>query len=269
MSNNTVIQKASITDYASTIALIAISSLIVSYKLDSPYFCITIILSVILFLMLGYLLPAHTNKHIRDERSRAAKIAEAEKWGFQSRDRDGPWINYIDYPLIKETKFAKGKIFYSERLMIEDGFITVNPGPSIVDLENNTVKYDHSIKRTYAWDGCSPKIWIYWIVLVGTPDLWHKPEIITTLGDNGLQKEETKIWQLAHHASLVHDALYQYLGVQPIKKYEADLLFREMLIDSGMNKVFAWIYHRAVICRGGKEIDKNNSPSNSDFKIIN
>lgn len=39
-------------------------------------------------------------------------------------------------------------------------------------------------------------------------------------------------WQRSHHASLVHDALYQYLHTLPISKTAVDQLFYDMLCDS-------------------------------------
>ncbi len=116
---------------------------------------------------------------------------------------------------------------------------------------------------TVSWDGCSPKLWLYWFALIGTPDWAHQIEHITTLNEKGEIIPDKKIWQQAHHASLVHDALYQYLGLHPITKHEADLLFYEMLLDSGMHAITAKIYHCAVIKGGGREIDKYHRPENT------
>jgi hypothetical protein len=52
--------------------------------------------------------------------------------------------------------------------------------------------------------------------------------------------------QRAHHASLVHDALYQYLFSISIPKKDEDNLFHEMLIESGFSGIMAKMYHLAV-----------------------
>ena len=225
-----------------------------------------IFVSLGMFVLIGFMIPRHINKKDRKKCAFDAKEQEIKKWGFYSRDREGPWINIIACPLIKETELAKNKVFYSEWLMIEDGVITVNPGPSTVNIEDKTVKYDHTTMRSYTWDGCSPKIWFYWFVLIGTPDLWHKFESVDLLNVDGECKKSNKFWQIAHHASLVHDALYQYLGEHPITKAETDLLFYNMLRESGVNIFVAKFYHLAVIYMGGKGIDKHHQPDNSEFK---
>ncbi|ODS32898.1 MAG: hypothetical protein SCARUB_01950 [Candidatus Scalindua rubra] len=65
-------------------------------------------------LYLGFGIPRWQGCEIRKERARKAKIDEKEKWGFHSRDRERPWLNYIDYHLVKRTDYANGKYFYSE-----------------------------------------------------------------------------------------------------------------------------------------------------------
>jgi hypothetical protein len=48
------------------------------------------------------------------------------------------------------------------------------------------------------------------------------------------------------HASLVHDALYQYLDNIPLSKNEVDQLFYQMLLEAGMPKIIAIGYHLFV-----------------------
>lgn len=216
---------------------------------------------------LGFLLPRFIGKEMKEERAKRSKHIEYEKWHFHSRDREGPWINYIDYPLLKYSSYADDKHFYSEWLIIHDGLIIINPGGSVVDIVNNKVSYDYKSRRTYSWDGCTPKKWFYWFILIGTPDLWHKLENITYLNSNNRIDIRVVFWQKTHHASLVHDALYQYLGVHSISKKDVDLLFYEMLRESGMSLMTAKIYHFFVAHFGASDIDDAHTPPNTLLKI--
>ncbi len=273
MANNIAIKKAS---FFNTTFFVALAIGIIIYfalaYLFPDYKEYALILAP--FVIIGLWLPRFVGSKIREERAHQAKENEFNKWDFYSRDREGPWINYIDYPLIKDIsdikfiKDAKDKKFYSEWLIIHNGLITVNPGNSNVNLINKTVEYNHGIRRTYAWDGCSPKVWFYWIILIGTPDLWNKLEKITFLNDKNEIDTKKVFWQKTHHASLVHDALYQYQGIHPISKRATDLLFYQMLRESGMSIIAAKLYHLAVIFLGARDIKyKDHEPSNSDFTI--
>ena len=249
------------------IAYTLLSNLLCSiYTQD--YQLTAIYLGIIIFIATGFFLPKHKGKAEKKNLSKTRRLEDKKKWGFNSRERNNIWLNFIDRPIIKKTYFATGRKFYSEWLIIHDGLIIVNPGPSKIPTQNNTVEYDYKVQRTYAWDGCSPKIWFYWFALIGTPDWKHHKETISTLDKDGNISRKEKFWQMAHHASLVHDALYQYLGEHPITKHEADLLFYEMLCESGMNLITAKIYHFAVICGGGKEIKKHHRPGNTCFKDV-
>jgi len=217
--------------------------------------------------LLGLGLPRWQGKEERAKRAMLAKEKEHEKWGFHSRDREGPWLNYVDYPLIKASQYAEGKQFYSEWLIIQNGLIIVNPGVSSVSLDSNTVNYDFSVKRAYAWDGCTPKRWFFWLVLIGTPDWAQKIEVIRTIDDETPCKKKEPFWQKAHHASLVHDALYQYLDSIPIPKKDVDNLFYEMLIASGFSGIMARIYHLAVRYLGASDVGENNPESNSELAL--
>lgn len=201
---------------------------------------------VVIFVLFGFGLPKWIGYNIRKARAEQWKIAERNKWGFYSRDREGPWINYVDYPVVKKTPIVDGKKFYAEWLMICDGMIIVNPGESMVDHTARTVTFDHSVKRAYAWDGCTPKRFFWWFMVFGTPDFWHQERTIKTIDADGRIVDRAVVWQLAHHASLVHDALYQYLEHIPLGKKDVDRLFYEMLKESGLCRPFAKIYHLAV-----------------------
>ncbi len=236
------------------------------------YYAAALILPLLLltlFLWLGFGLPRWMGDTVRRERALRAKKREMEKWGFYSRDRRGPWINYIAYPLIKETAIARGKYFYSEWLIIHDGMIIVNPGPSRVNRKEAIVEYDFSQNRVYAWDGCSPKIYFFWFLIIGTPDWWPHTEKILTLSPEVPTKIVPRevFWQKALHASLVHDALYQYLDEIPIAKKDVDMLFYQMLRQSGSSVILAAVYRFMVRVLGGRGVRQEEPLKNSDLKI--
>ena len=83
----------------------------------------------------------------------------------------------------------------------------------------------------YAWDGCTPKFDILNLWVVGVPD-GHV--------DYRTDKPYT------YRASMVHDALYQYLDTIPVTKDAVDRLFLEMLGDFKLR----WLYYPAVKCFG-------------------
>ncbi|MEW6982535.1 hypothetical protein AAD001_07765 [Colwelliaceae bacterium 6471] len=87
----------------------------------------------------------------------------------------------------------------------------------------------------YSWDGCTPKLSVFNLFIIGTPD-GHI--------DYRTMKPFT------YHASLVHDALYQYLDTVPIAKEEIDRLFLAMLNDFKLRKV----YHFFVKHLGGRGV---------------
>jgi hypothetical protein len=216
-------------------------------------------------LCLGFYLPRHISWQTRVQRALEAKTQELAKWGFASRDREGPWINYIDYPLVYKTAIATGKFFYSDWLVIEDGKIIVNPGHNIFVREAGTVSYELQRPRTYAWDGCTPKRLFYWFALVGTPDWWHTELKIKKLTPTGELVEKTVFWQAALHASLVHDALYQYLDNIPIAKEQVDQLFYAMLLEAQLPDFLANIYLFAVSRFGAADVRSNDPKGNSPY----
>lgn len=86
-----------------------------------------------------------------------------------------------------------------------------------------------TVTRDYAWNGASPKICLADLML-GTPEG-------VVFKDTGRPK--------TYYASLVHDALYQFLrdGL-PLKRYHADAFFRRLLQESDFAP--AWLYWLAV-----------------------
>jgi len=84
-----------------------------------------------------------------------------------------------------------------------------------------------TVKKDYSWDGCSPKIKLFGVIL-GTPDG-------KILSDEFPQ---------TYFASLVHDALYQHKKVISITRLEADLLPLDMLNRRAFK--FSKLYFLAV-----------------------
>ena len=74
-----------------------------------------------------------------------------------------------------------------------------------------------TVTRGYAWNGCSPKVCV-WDLLIGTPD--------------GVVLEKTGRPK-TYYASLVHDALYQFLpDGSPIRRREVDGCFLRLCAES-------------------------------------
>ena len=71
-----------------------------------------------------------------------------------------------------------------------------------------------SVTRGYAWNGCSPKFCVFHI-LIGTPD---------GVVDSCTGRPKT------YYASLVHDAMYQFVPVGlPLTRFEADRCFLRLM----------------------------------------
>lgn len=90
-----------------------------------------------------------------------------------------------------------------------------------------------TVTRGYAWNGCSPKICIV-DLLLGTPDG-------AVYGPTGKRK--------TYFASMVHDALYQFLDAgSPITRAQADDCFFRLMAESE----FIWrhLYWLAVWALG-------------------
>jgi hypothetical protein len=67
------------------------------------------------------------------------------------------------------------------------------------------------------------------------------------------------------HASLVHDALYQYLDNIPLSKIEVDHLFYQMLLEAVMPGLLAKIYHFSVHKLGASDVLYDNAQVSSDI----
>ncbi len=90
------------------------------------------------------------------------------------------------------------------------------------------------IHRGYAWDGCTPKFQ-FLDLLLGTPD-----------GVTHTRTQKPK----CYYASLVHDALYQFLDCGlPLDRAGADRLFLFFLQRDHF--ALRWIYYAAVRLFGG------------------
>jgi len=93
---------------------------------------------------------------------------------------------------------------------------------------------DAKVLAGYSWDGCTPKFAL-WDILIGTPD--------------GIPNNKTTKPK-AYYASLLHDALYQFLDTGlPISRASADRAFLELLTRDGFRP--KWVYYSAVRMFGG------------------
>lgn len=93
-----------------------------------------------------------------------------------------------------------------------------------------------TISKFYSWDGCSPKKKLANKVIVGT---WDGP----------INKQTGRQW--CYHASLVHDALYQFkIGYRK----DADKQFHKLLRGFWLRGV----YYRAVRLFGKRFWNKSN-----------
>ncbi len=91
-----------------------------------------------------------------------------------------------------------------------------------------------TVTRGYAWNGCSPKLCLF-DILLGTPD---------GVVDARTGRPKT------YHASLVHDALYQFVpdGL-PLTRRQADGCFLALMRETGFRPRIA--YYAAVRLFGG------------------
>lgn len=103
-------------------------------------------------------------------------------------------------------------------------------------------KFGILIAENYAWNGCSPKRWVWPFGWCGTPDF-----ACTIL------------------ASLVHDALYQFSATAhfPLDREHCDAIFREIIDLHGEDEI-ADIYHGAVRKFGSWSA----RPKNGEFSTL-
>lgn len=81
----------------------------------------------------------------------------------------------------------------------------------------------------YSWDGCTPKLFLF-DVYVGIPD---------GIIDGNTRREKT------YHASLIHDALYQFLDAGlPLSRADADRCFLKLMAETHFN--LRYLYYGAV-----------------------
>ena len=90
----------------------------------------------------------------------------------------------------------------------------------------------------YSWDGCTPKWSFLNLMIIGVPD-------------GHINYRTMKPY--TYYASLVHDALYQYLDTVPVPKEKIDLLFLKMLGDFKLR----YPYYFATKYFGGMGIKQN------------
>lgn len=127
------------------------------------------------------------------------------KWLYRSNENYS-WESGFDIPEDRFFLDSSGKV----RLILEvGGRITVTRG--------------------YAWNGCSPKICVF-DLLIGTPDG-------VVYARTGRPK--------TYYASMVHDALYQFLRADsPLSRRQADDAFLRLMEVSEF--ALRWIYWVAV-----------------------
>lgn len=129
----------------------------------------------------------------------------AAAWVYRA-DRSFSWDSGIAVPADQVFLDANGKV----RLVLETtGRMTVTRG--------------------YSWNGCSPKF-CFLDLLIGTPD-----GVVDS--DTGRPK--------TYFASMVHDALYQFLGAEsPISRRQADRCFLRLMAASHFS--LRYVYWAAV-----------------------
>jgi hypothetical protein len=145
----------------------------------------------------------------------------------KQRTRNLPYIFRItdDY-VYEEAGWDLAEAFDCEWLHISvDGVITVKAN-----------------EQGYAWDGCTPKWSLLNLAIIGVPD--------------GHVNHRT-MQPYTYAASLVHDALYQYLDTVPVSKAKIDWLFYEMLGDFKLK----WVYYQAVKLLGGRGVEQKGLAS--------
>lgn len=101
---------------------------------------------------------------------------------------------------------------------LDDCFSFTHPALAGIEFENEWVFIRNGfmrIKKGYAWNGCSPKLDVLGLFVVGTPDgrLRHgKP--------------------ITYFASCAHDALCQFRDVIPVSQVGSVQIFSHLLQES-------------------------------------
>lgn len=121
-----------------------------------------------------------------------------------------PWIYQLQEDYTVYSKHLEGVEYENQWILITGGSIT--------------------IRRHYAWDGCTPKYFLPVFGWVGVSD--------GPINDAGYPQ--------AYHASLVHDALCQFRNNILINKESTLNIFKEMLVTDGFSQLRATIYTKAV-----------------------
>lgn len=137
----------------------------------------------------------------------------------------------LKWIFILDTDYAiNAKTYLSDNFTVGRAFEDSSGRRWLEVYPDGTVK----VLAQYSWDGCTPKFAL-WDIAFGTPD--------------GVPNHTTKRPK-AYYASLIHDALYQFLGAQlPFSKANADQIFLDILTrdEFGPRK----LYYTAVRIFGG------------------
>ncbi|MCK5268444.1 MAG: hypothetical protein KAR07_09760 [Spirochaetes bacterium] len=242
-----------------TIVMIIILTAIISIIMSIIAFCVIpnklflkigVMLFVNAMIIIGFLLPYNQLRKARIKKRKKDNQDEEDikKWGFTGKLLDAPWVTHVEHPIVYESNLPVKHKFYSEWLIIHEGLIIVNPGVSKVTKDKKTVLYDFDNQTTYAWDGCTPKRLFFGLFIFGTPDGKFIEQSVYKIDKNEPAskklKKTTKLWQRAFHASLIHDAMCQYLHHIPFEKVIFDQLFYDMLVKSKWWQPVAYFYKK-------------------------
>jgi len=140
------------------------------------------------------------------------------------------WIYVLDNGFSWQSGFS-----FAEDVAFED-----KTGIRRLELRTNG---EITVLKDYAWDGCTPKFCLIDIVF-GIPD--------------GVVHEKTKKPK-TFYASLIHDALYQFLddGL-PLRRKDADQCFLMLMRESdfALSRIYYWAVRLfgGMFRRAGKRI---------------
>ncbi|GAB5520345.1 MAG: hypothetical protein RhofKO_25960 [Rhodothermales bacterium] len=120
--------------------------------------------------------------------------------GFIPRRKSGPWRFKLDLTATTHLPVS----------VLPGGLITPMNGEWCTIGPHGSV----TVPVGYAWDGCTPKVDVLGLMLVGTPD-----------GRHDIQTGQC----MTYYASLFHDALRQYFRYHELSAKQVDLVFLELL----------------------------------------